>query len=205
MRALNGLLVASLLAGCSSGVDPKLGSTERDLIPLAVGSEWTYSIADSGQFAARVFDSTRMARIVRDTVVAGRRWHFADATDLVVPLRSFPWIRNDAAGVVSGLPPFTVAWLQYQYPPTVGQVFNPGGPPARAADADTVVTVPAGTFHCVLYEWPDTSPIDNVTRISRWQFVSPGTGVVKDVVVRSRDGMGTIVATRVRVLLSYKP
>jgi hypothetical protein len=198
-----GLVCASSLLIIACGPGGNEPPSVTGIVPLRVGSEWTYFIADSGE--AKVYpDSTYIARIARDTLVGGLRWYFGDPAFLIAPGPSFHWLRNDVGGLYQSLPPYTVPLLAFSYPAVVGDFYLGGGWPLRVADADTVITVPAGTFHAVLYERVTSGPTGPGS-VYGWLFVSPGVGLIKEIRPIRGNGSGQITVARIRVLTKYVP
>jgi hypothetical protein len=198
----SGLLVTTSLMALACGPTGNEPGSAATIVPLAVGSEWTYFVADSG--ASKLHpDSTYVARISRDTLLGGRRWYYAEPASSLAP-GPFQWLRNDVGGLYQGLPPFTVPFLGFAYPAVVGDSYIGGGWPLRIADVDTLITVPAGTFHAVLYERISTGSTGS-NLVYGWLFASPGVGLIKEIRPIQTSGSGQIMVARVRVLTNYKP
>ena len=184
-RAL-GALGAALGAGaCGDATAPGGAAVEAAVIPLAVGTRWTYAQVDSVELDARPFSpATRAVSAARDTVVAGRRGTVLDGGGVLFGSTAGRVIvAVDRAGVSTAEPEVAAAglgpWLlTLAYPAAVG-AGTPGG--WRVTAVDTTVTVPAGTFRCVRYDLPGGDrapngapsgpPIGTV-------LLAPGTGVV---------------------------
>ena len=203
MRPSMFALAALVIFGCSPTGTTGPVDHDHEIVPLRVGSQWTWFVADSG--ASPFFrDTTVKAIIVKDTVVGGNRWFFADHADLVAT-SSMSWMRNDATGLYQSMPPFPFGYLTFQYPAHVGTTYLGAAMQLRVTSADALVTVPAGTFHCVVYVEPDPRPTAPANMGIRWLYVAPGVGIVKDVTARSYDSQGNLVGTRVRVLVNFTP
>src|SRR3954469_3709743 len=94
------LLIAAFACSPTESVEPGADS----LIPFAVGNQWTYSIADSGQTAV-IHDSAVTVRILEESVANGIRWYRTDPVGTLGTYSSFGWFRNTRAGVHHALSP----------------------------------------------------------------------------------------------------
>src|SRR3954465_14905615 len=119
MRAvLPALFVASVACSATEPVSD-------GLIPFAVGNQWTYSIADSGQ-TATVHDSTVTVRILEEVEVGGVRWYRSDPAGQLGTYPSFGWFKNTPTGIHHALNPTTaLGWLAWPYPDAKGFLYTP--------------------------------------------------------------------------------
>jgi hypothetical protein len=149
------------------------------IIPLAIGTRWTYDEIDSVVFTTdtsrhRSFHQRLSFAVIADTVTAKGTWSVLDSAYNVVdgPTAGHTYVANLNGGfwewtlpigypVFAQLPPF----LEFPYPARAGASANLGI--TTVLSTDTVMTVPAGTFHCLLY----AESRDSV-------FVAPGVGVI---------------------------
>ena len=202
MRQTRGVLV--LFAAACSATEPSGDPVSGDgLFPFAVGSEWTYSVADSGQTAV-IKDSVLTIRIVEESVSNRIHWYRSDPGGKLGTYAGFNWFANKADGVHHSLgPAASFGGIAWRYPASPGVVYDvPVFGSIRVASIDSVITVPAGTFHCLAYE---VFLQLNSPQPSRVVFVAPGVGLIKDV-WNTHYGAGTVVVgTRVHILTSFKP
>ena len=152
------LVCGILLSGGACG-EPltRPATVQNPLLPLTVGTQWSYFAVDtligtvplSGPLAP---DSSFTVHVVGDSVDGGGT-HWAEVDSLWRLLdKDMPQghglYTNASDGfyeLLSGvLPSFLIV-----YPASVGEksLFGPA-----MVTADTVVTVPAGTFHCIRYD-----------------------------------------------------
>lgn len=171
-----------LVFGCSTEPTTETGGSlpTQPLFPLTIGTRWTYDRVDSVEFTTDTllnsFHSTVSFGVLADTVGGnGITWAVLDNTsDIVGGLISgheyfanlvggtWEWpVPAGAGGLGTGLPPS----LFFPYPTTKGATSNFGI--TVVLSTDSTLTVPAGTFHCIVY----AEERDRV-------FVAPGVGVV---------------------------
>ena len=172
------------LVGCSDPIEAAAPSTKIDslmppttidsLIPLAVGTRWTYDRNDSIEVTTDSLlhssHSTVITSVVADIIdVDGGKWAvLEDSNDVLGGSISGPNYLADLPGGVYELlpvPGVVLANLEFAYPTIKGTVFNFGI--GTVLSTDSVITVPAGTFHCLVYA-------EDQDRV----FVAPGIGVV---------------------------
>jgi hypothetical protein len=174
----------SWLFGCAT--DPETPPVLQ-FMPLSVGAAFSYHSTDTviGQpnpDFRLAGDSDFTVHVVRDTMdAAGVHWAQFDAPERALGAYAFDsaYYTNVSNGLARTIvsPNLKVVQstiLLFLYPAQRGQ-FVPDGPEVSATD--TVITVPAGTFHCLRYDLVDR-PTPGPTIY--WSvFVSPGTGVVE--------------------------
>lgn len=170
-------------------------------MPLTVGTTFVYHVSDSFSGPSpfkddkAAPDSDYTVRITGDTLSAsGARWAIIDhAERMFGPGEIGPYFANGAAGLyrieagTSGGQTFALPVLIFSYPASRGSIVQFG--PLVAA-TDTVITVPAGTYHCYRY---DLVNIPRRTDETYWSvFIAPGTGVVQRMVTSASavDSLG---------------
>lgn len=156
------------------------GSTPSGpLIPLAIGTRWTYDSIDSVLFTTDTsrdhsFHQRQSFAVIADTIVAdGSTWAVLDSASGIIDVSGGPgahgYVANRSGGFwslnLTLAPILSLLFFEFPYPAKVGTSENFGI--TIVLKTDTVVTVPAGTFHCLLY----AESGDSV-------FVAPGVGVV---------------------------
>jgi hypothetical protein len=194
------LAASTLIVGCRETTAP--GGPDVPLVPLAVGNHWTYQSSDSVEFGSwppgppRTLD----VAVLRDTVIGGERWFAIGDTAQIFSSGHALFLANrpdglyefePLAGIV--LPPAVdLRLLRFPYPTSAGARFGVIGN-SVVTSVDTLVTVPAGTFHCVRYEYQSPYGDPDV------YLVAPGIGVVARLYPASevRDATGQLIA-RVR-------
>ena len=178
--------VAGLALSLGCGGESTAPQSTVPLMQLTVGTTLKYHSSDTlmGTVAAgeqTAADSDFTVRVVRDIADKdGTRWAVLDAPEVVfgqaAPTHSYfgngpDGLRRVSDGFAGG--PVGVSFLIFPYPATRGAI---GAFAAVVSTTDTVITVPAGTFHCLRYD--SFSPIPGAATV--WSvFVAPGTGVVQ--------------------------
>jgi hypothetical protein len=170
-----------------AGTEPR---TLPPLVPFKLGATFSYHSTDTiigepipgDRLAA---DSDFTVHVVVDTADgSGVRWAKFDAAALALgpPGSLDAYYTNASDGLRRSIAnpnrsgP-TPSILMFLYPAQRGQ-FTPFGPLVSATD--TVITVPAGTFHCLRYDLVDQPTPGPVTYWS--VFFSPGTGVIQRII-----------------------
>ena len=206
MRLLVGVFVAICLVdavacgardGLVSPSLPQLGplSPGGTLIPLDSGTQWTYEVLDtivlSGGKPSTASGALTM-HVLGDTTIRTLRYAILDGAPNIFggEINNPHWyFRNKAdgfyaAGFIALLPqsePFPVAlppdFLTLPYPARVGGYYDFGV--VSVFSIDTLIAVPAGTFHCLGY-----LSANGTTR----QFVAAGVGLVRQEVYNDAPG-----------------
>jgi hypothetical protein len=175
------IVVAVAACGASTGPNGAGGSP---LIPLTVGARWTYAASDTivgsvpgGRLEP---DSTFTVRVLAGPVdVGGTPWASVDSLYRLldtVPDSGGGLYANEANGfyhLLSGV----LSSRILGFPVAIGLLTNYG---TVVVATDTIITVPAGTFHCIRYDRDESSvpspgsfdPVDIL-------FIAPGFGIVK--------------------------
>lgn len=93
------------------------------------------------------------------------------------------WHTNTDSGFVwfKRLLPVPYPCLKYKYPTSPGDTWDDGNDLGfLVVCTDTIISVPAGTFHCIRYQWI------GYLGMRGEQYASPGTGIVKSIYYFSR-------------------
>jgi len=178
-RVMRTVACAMAVAGCHTDhIGGPNDTPHAALFPLGIGTRWTYDRVDSVEFATdpllKTFHSTVSFSVLADTIGNGTTWAVLENTnDIVGGLISgheyaanlqggtWTWLVPTGTAFGAGLP----AFLDYPYPATKGATSNFGN--TAVLSTDSTVTVPAGTFHCIVY-----------AQLRDRVFVAPGVGVV---------------------------
>lgn len=169
------VLVAVTLSGCKK--NPLQPSETRAFYPLTRGNTWSYVVSPN---LLRGQDSIDVQTVVRDTVIDAQTWSFLTYTYGNPRNRFGMWYRNSDQGLWMLYSPSPV--LYYRYPCQPGDTYpGPAGiDTIRVVSTQLQLSVPAGTFTCILYErsitqYFSSGPFTFYTD----SYVSPGTGEVK--------------------------
>ena len=176
-------VLAIAVVSCSDGSSSDLtgpGTPSSGLIPLNVGTRWSYDRVDSVEFTTDTslhsYHTTVNFRVIADTMDAlGHMWAVLDSSSYVLGglISGHNYVANLADGVYE-LFAFTgvgqgsdtaLTNIDFPYPASKGATFAFGM--GIVLSTDSVMTVPAGTFHCLVY-----------AEAQEIAFVAPGVGVV---------------------------
>lgn len=164
------LLFLATFYGCEKSNPVSNNDTSKILIPIAKGNTW-YLTGTSYDTLGNVKENYGETYDVRgDTVLFGKKLtfyagHYVTYTDSGL-------IAYGGYSISSDAPQDTVVYfrLLYKYPAKTGESFSYG---MKVGITDTIVTVSAGSFHCIKY----SSYTNGV--LYEDVYISPGIGLVK--------------------------
>jgi hypothetical protein len=162
------LLLSILCTACEDSVPPN-GEVLNQIIPLKVGNEWTLRIQwydSSGTVTNVHYDSFSIAR---DTIIQNERWFIWSniARTIATNRQSGYWYRFGNS-----------SYLVLKYPVRKGEYYNYGEGPdiylnVTVLSIDSVISVPAGDFSCIVYEWRNSyGPLSSI------ECYAPNIGMV---------------------------
>jgi hypothetical protein len=203
--SLIAVLMSCALNGCSNATTEESTSIGNGqlLIPLSVGTAWQYYAADTSIGVPIPYpivpDSSFRVRVTRDSVTGGQTWAALENGDRLFGPSTAPaiYFGNFGHGFnkLEAGPLVAVSILLFPFPTRLGQQVQFG--PTTSA-VDTVITVPAGTFHCIRYDFlgqpvPGPYPYWSV-------FIAPGVGVIQRIVeeATTSDSQNQITGRRLR-------
>jgi hypothetical protein len=203
------LLSVALLVGCGL-TDPSPSASV--IMPLKVGNMWIEKVSeyDSTGVVTRTYLDT--ITIVSDEVIGNEHWFRSNE----------PVVRiNHHDGLLVRVDGFT-SWLAIQYPAAVAdtfqtqqwqQTFENGAAGIRfntymmVTSTDTVITVPAGAYHCYAYELQgallDGSPLPDSLHYAAHYFYARDVGLVKSETIVGMIG-GDASGIQVRELVEAR-
>lgn len=182
-----GFFIAFLLAACSNNNDTSGNGSKMDVImPLAIGNSWTYEVqpADSADGVPMFTDSVigfdtingvQWALVQRSSLASS--FFYRDASDGLHKVETY-----DTAGIFDNLlakyPAQTgdsytdSLWIFYHNGGDTNWKVMPGSATTTVLSINESVSVPAGTFHALKYEYlPSLSYPE--------QYYVPGIGMVE--------------------------
>ena len=172
-----GLLLMPLLfsiVGCTKSNPVSSDRSDVGIIPLTIGNMWSYDgvAYDTTGAVAETFGELMDVR--GDSILFGHHMYSYES-----------WNANTDSGLIAfgGFsyepdppPPHDTLVsfeLVYQYPTERGASYQSFGSTVSVASTDTVIVVPAGSFHCIDYKWYSQAILlDEV-------YICPGVGRVK--------------------------
>ena len=141
--------------------------TAQVIYPLSVGSKWNIRETKYDTSDIPTSNFTFQTQIYRDTIISNERWFTADNQGVF-------WYSNRLDGLYSfdhDQQPF----MFYKYPAAKGDSYIRLDDSIFIKSVDSMVSVPAGNFSCILYQI-----INRKTKyIYAEDFVSPNVGGVR--------------------------
>ena len=139
------------------GSGDTIGSSS-EIIPLALGNRWIYTITAFDSLGIALGSSIDTSVVSRDTTIDNETWYIlynrGAPVNLGINRTDGYWSRTVTLSPGStNIAALGEPYLSSKFPATVGQVFaNETGYTSLVLDADTMVTVAAGTFECYKYK-----------------------------------------------------
>jgi hypothetical protein len=178
------------------------GADTADIVPLAVGSSWTYTYTAYQSNGSASRTEQRIYSLSKDTVFEGERWYQFDMADSSGTAH-FAFITNRSDGnwwapALGAASPF----LRFKYPASAGDTYASGVDgltTMKVLEKDVSTTLPLiGTFdRCYVYQ--QTTLGRTVRGILR---LAPGVGVLQSSEYEQNQGGGEYLA-REEVLKAY--
>ncbi|MCL5738862.1 MAG: hypothetical protein M1303_09565, partial [Bacteroidetes bacterium] len=163
------VFIPALFFSCSSPTQPEAGS--KGIIPLSKGNAWTYNGYSYDASGGIIDSSSYTDSIDYDTLMYGQH------------LYSYPFLGNVTntdtglivlVGIFGSKPAYA---YEYQYPTTSTTLYYCEAGYQHVISMDTLIVVPAGTFHCIHYRrwrYPTNDTLEDA-------YICPGVGIVKDI------------------------
>jgi hypothetical protein len=170
-------------------------TTHGVIMPLTVGNMWEYYVSEFDTFPMPDIHYYDTVQIIRDTLINAEQW-FVDQDGVGYTNRVeglWRWWKGNPDNLYFSLP----------YPANIGgggAIAEEGGMTyisVAVANMDTLISVPAGTFHCILYKGGSFGPLNCVN--NHYIFYAPNIGFIKHELYRKYCRL-----TGLRVLLSSK-
>ncbi len=153
------------------------------IIPLARGNLWVRSTSGWDSAGHPTVGMTDSLRIVGDTVIDNERWFLFNPHTSATN-------RSTGFYLLSGITP-----VQYlKYPASTGDSYPYGADTITVASLDTGITVTAGTFSCIRYEFRNNGFVHGCI------FASPHNGMVRMVWYSRSDGGRIYLAQKTDLL-----
>jgi hypothetical protein len=168
------LLSVLWISACSkTDSNPASPNNSGSLLPLALGNQWimqtyTYDFASGGMKAS----SIDTVKFIKDTLIQNEKWYTSGDGAYTTNRTTGVWQYNAADGMR----------LYFKYPAQVNDsymIINGDGVKGydtmtvKVLSLDQSVTVQAGTFSCITYQWSVPANKGTIT----YQF-APGKGLV---------------------------
>jgi len=186
------LLSASFFYGCSEDAVTPNTYTIKDVFPMKVGNTWTYVIHDSIEFGVPS-NHTYTVSVDSSTTFQGQP-AFAGSINVDSAFRVDATLYYSGPNLNSIDPTNNSTQLVVRYPMSINEsvvtfdtLYDDGHRQKeymRYSSDNTSITVPAGTFGCIVYDTfglygTEGSVLDTTSRGK--QYYSFGVGLVKDI------------------------
>lgn len=185
------LLTTILIQSCSQTTDPVIKDYSNEIIPLAIGHKWDYhtNIYDTTGNIVWNFNSSDI--VIGDSTIENTKWFYFDKNALYFSVLSdgYHYYNKYETDSLKNI-------LVYKYPCNLGDTYSY----YEVTKVDTQITVPAGTFKCIMYSLRMQTSMDFAYLDF---FIKPGVGIVKTIEY-SFTYNHPIFIYRIQELLSYK-
>lgn len=159
-----------ILNGCEKSNPVNYNNSSQSLIPIVKGNTW-YFTGTSYDTLGNVKENFGEIIDVRgDTILFGKKLTFYSGN--YVTYTDSGLIAYEGYSYSLDAPGDTTVYyeLLYKYPAQTGDSFSHG---MKVGTIDTIVTVPAGSFHCIKYSSYYAGFLNYDV------YISPGTGLIK--------------------------
>ena len=164
-NALLFCFVVFMLISCKKDNPVESSPIAKQIWPLKPGNTWAFSTKEYDTTGAVIQSGSGAIVITTDTIVGGETWYRFSGSGSI-----FYTIRSDGIwGMSTGTSPLFQG-LFLKYPVSAGDSWNFGGDQMFLQSADTLITVPAGTFHCYEYR----------LSMSDYYYFCPGVGFIAE-------------------------
>jgi len=140
----------------------------KQIWPLKQGNTWAFSTIEYDTAGVVTHSGSGTFVVTTDTIVTGETWYHITGGGSGESM--FYTNRSDGLWVMSNSTTGIFRGLFFKYPVSTGDSWNLGGDPMFLQSADTLITVPAGTFHCYEYR----------LSMSDYYYFCPGVGFIAE-------------------------
>jgi len=173
-----------MLTSCKKDNPVDTSPSVTQIWPLKPGNTWAFSTIEYDTTGSVIHSESGAFVVTTDTIVAGETWyHITGAGSMFYTNRSDGlWVMsNSTSGLFQG--------LFFKYPGSAGDSWNLGEDQMFLQSADTLITVPAGSFHCYEYR---LSMID-------YYYYCPGIGFIAEDSYSSTNSGRRYLKERLRI------
>jgi hypothetical protein len=164
------LFFVLLVASCGDkSTNPK---QVGQIWPLAIGNQWSFQLTEFDTNTVVISIDTLVLEVVKDTIIHNETFYLLTANGVrdpeVRPMTNREdglWDYRDSDTII----------ILIKYPVTVGESFFQLYDSLVVVSTDTLVTVPAGSFHCVRYD----DYLIATGRLLTHIYAAPNVGLVK--------------------------
>ena len=168
VNALLFCFVVFMLTSCKKDNPVDSSPSVKQIWPLKPGNTWAYHAIEYDTTGAITQSGSAVIVVTKDTIVGGETWY--QISGIGSGGSMFYTNRSDGLWVMSNSTSGLFQSLYFKYPVSAGESWNLGGDQIFLQSADTLITVPAGTFHCYEYRLP----------MSDYVYFCPGVGFIAE-------------------------
>lgn len=153
MKAILFFISCAIFISCNSEDESTGATTPKEvkvIMPLAVGNAWTFSIRSVVPPSKETTTTAYTVTLTNRSTINAEYWYSSNGGLMFTNRVSGLWEGSSAAS----------ASLYLRYPVSKGETFGVGtGTPmlVHVRSVDSLITIPAGTFPCVVYTYDDSS------------------------------------------------
>lgn len=163
------VLLMMIIQSCADVNTPTVNETSNEIIPLAVGNTWNYHTTLYDTTGNVFMDFNNSNKIVGDTTIQNINWFYYDKNALYFS------IFQDGFHIYDPYKTDSLRdQLNFKYPCSVGDKYSY----YEVVKIDTQITVPAGTFSCIMYSLRMQTSMDFAFIDF---FIKPGVGNIKTI------------------------
>ncbi len=163
------IFLTYLIQSCSENSNLIVEDYSSQIVPLDIGHKWEYHNIIYDSSGSILSDFNTSSTIIDDTTIESTKWFYFDKNAVYFSTFSDGYHTYDKYEVDS-----LKNTLVYKYPCNAGDIYSK----YLVSKVDTQITVPAGSFKCILYSVRLKTQMEFEYRDI---FVKPGVGVVKSV------------------------
>jgi hypothetical protein len=168
VNALLFCFVVFMLTSCKKDNPVDSSPSVKQIWPLKPSNTWAYHTIEYDTTGAITQSGSGALVVTTDTIVGGETWYQISGAWSGGSM--FYTNRSDGLWIMSNSTSGLFQELFFKYPVSAGDSWNFGGDQIFLQSADTLITVPAGTFHCYEYR----------LSMSDYYYFCPGVGIIAE-------------------------
>lgn len=150
--------------------------------PLKAGYFWKYDFYRYNSQGKEIFSATKEEVVLSDTIFSDQRWYFTTKnkdilqTNYADGLHFREYKKDDSF----------IEWVEAKFPAKTGFSWISKNITYKVINADTVINVPAGYFHCIYYHGNEYDPDKKLWKTHEI-FYSKGIGLIRSGMTERKD------------------
>jgi hypothetical protein len=176
-----------MLTSCKKDNPVDSSPSVKQIWPLKMGNTWAVHMIEYDTTGAVTQSGSGTLVVTTDTIVGGETWY--QISGVGSDGLMFYTNRSDGLWVMSSSTSGLFQGLFFKYPVSAGDSWNLGGDQMFLQSADTLITVPAGTFHCYEYR----------LSMSDYYYFCPGVGFIAEDSYSSTNSGRLYIVARISI------